>query len=1038
MNLHFDQPALFWLGLLILPLIAIGWRSLSGADLARRISALALRLLVLASLVVMLAGPHIKREHDSLTVIGLLDVSGSVRRFAQLPALDDPSPPGGPSYLEYLRDWFRQATDTKAPDDRFGLVVFDGEAVAIAAPTTGEYADDDLDVRTVPGTSIADAIRLGLAMFPADTARRLVLVSDGNETIGDAIEAARQAAGVSASSGPGALTGSRAVPIDVLPVAYRVAGDVQIVRLEAPPSAQPGQTITVRIVMEATQAARGRLSLRREGQPVDLNGAEPGRSRAVLVPEGPSVHLATVQLAETPVNRFEAVFEPEDPGADVLPDNNRAESFTATPGKGKILILDSRVQQRPNLLAAMLREAELPADVEPPESLPADLLSLQNYDLIILDNVPAHELTPAKHDLLARYVNDLGGGLIMLGGENSFGAGGWNGTTLEAVLPLELDPPREMRLPQAALVLILDRSGSMNMHVAGARATQQQVANEAAALAIESLRAESLVGVVTFNEFATEYIPLQRNDDPAALARKVRGITAGGGTDLGPALRKAHKMLNDVEAERKRVVCLSDGQSPKGGLESTVRGMVADNIKLTTIAVGDRADQEVMMQLAEIGKGEFYPVINPRALPQVLVDSVQIINKPLIKEVPFTPVVRPTGANLTIGMEDAPQLEGLVVTAPRDDPSAIIEMTHPDGEPLLARWQAGLGRVAAFTSDVGGTWSKSWTDWPVAASFFTQLVRTTARPAVSHDAELITTIRDGRLDITLEAADPEEGFLDYLQVEGTVYTPYGSPFSVRLLQTAPGRYETSIPARDPGNYIVALNPRRGSRQLAPVIGGASRTTGEEFRRYRSNLAMLDRIVQLTRGRHLDIAEPRAVHLFDRSGMPPSMSLLPAWRTVLWAGLALLLLDIASRRIAWSTGAARRLAARALARVVPASVRGREAAATLASLRRVSAEFDERLETDARDLERLQPPPPVEPPTRYAQPPDAPPPEPSKIAAVIGSLLGRSKAKEKEEPSEEPPQRPEGEEGPEPTGSTETTRGLLEAKRRTRKQLGDRR
>jgi Ca-activated chloride channel family protein len=978
----------------------------------------------------MLAGLHLRREHDSLTVIGLLDVSGSVRRFAQPPVSDETDMTETRSYLEYLRQWFRRATQTKAPDDRFGLVVFDGEAVALAAPTTGPYAVDDLDVRTVPGTSIADAIRLGLAMFPADTARRLVLVSDGNETIGDAIEAARQAAG--ASAGADALTRGRAVPIDVLPIAYRVSGDVQIARLEAPPGAQPGQTITVRIVMEATRETTGRLSLRCENQAVDLNGAEPGRSRNIVVPEGQSVQLAEVELAETPVNRFEAVFEPDDPAADVLPDNNRAESFTATPGKGKILILDSRVQERPSLPAAILREAGLPVSVEAPESLPGDLLSLQNYDLIILDNVPAHELPPAAHALLARYVNDLGGGLIMLGGENSFGAGGWNGTALEAVLPLELDPPREMRLPQAALVLVLDRSGSMNMHVAGARATQQEVANEAAALAIESLRAESLVGVVTFNEFASEYVPLQRNDDPAAIARKVRGITAGGGTNIGPALRKAHTMLENVEAERKRVVCLSDGQSPTGGLDAIVQGMVADNIKLTTIAVGDRADQNTMMRLAELGKGEFYPVINPKALPQVLVDSVQIINKPLIKEVPFVPVVRPTGASLTIGMENAPELEGLVVTAPRDDPRAVIELTDPDGEPLLARWQAGLGRVAAFTSDLGGPWSQNWVNWPVAARFFTQLARTTARPAVSHDAELITTIRDGRLQIILEAADPEEGFLDYLQVEGTVYAPHGDPIAVRLPQTAPGRYETSIPARDTGNYIVALNPRRGSRQLAPVIGGASRTTGEEFRRYRSNLALLDRIVELTAGRRLSLTEPGAVDLFDRSGMPPSVSLLPAWRDVLWAGLVLLLLDIAARRIAWSVGGVRRLAARALARVSPASVRGGEAAATLASLKRVSAEFDDRLETSARRVEKLQPPPPVEPPTRYESPGDAPSPEPSRIAAALSALLGRGRPKERARPTEEPAERPEEER----TGSTDTTRGLLEAKRRTRKQLGD--
>jgi len=1035
-NLHFDQPGLLWLGLLALPLLLVGWWSLTGADAARRIIALALRLLVLAALVVMLAGPHTKRQHDGLTVIGLLDVSGSVRRFAQLPGPEEDSVPGGRSYLQHLRSWLREATQTKAPEDRFGLVVFDGEAIAIAAPTVGDYADDNLDVRTVPGTSIADAIRLGLAMFPADTARRLILVSDGNETIGDAIEAARQAAGASAPADGGGLTSSRAVPIDVLPVAYRVTGDVQIIRVDAPPSAQPGQNVTVRIVMEATQPTTGRLNLRREGQPVDLNGGAPGRSRPVVVPAGQSVHLATVELAETPVNRFEAIFEPDDPGADALPDNNRAESFTATPGKGRILILDGHMQERPNHLAALLAEADLPVDLQPPEFLPADLLSLQNFDLVVLDNVPAHELTPQQHELLSRYVNDLGGGLIMLGGENSFGAGGWNGTALEAVLPLELDPPREMRLPEAALVLVLDRSGSMNLHVAGARASQQEVANEAAALAIESLRAESLVGVVTFNEFAYKTVPLQRNDEPTIIARKVRGITAGGGTDLGPALRKAHGMLNEVQADRKRVVCLSDGQSPKGGLEETVRSMVADNIKLTTIAVGDQADHEMLLRLAEIGKGEFYPVINPRALPRVLIDSVQILNKPLIKEVPFVPVVQPTGSNLTIGMEDAPQLDGLVVTAPRDDRTATIEMTHPDGEPLLAHWQAGLGRVAAFTSDLGGTWSQRWMDWPVAATFFTQLVRRTARPAVSHNAELITAVRDGRLHITLEAADEEEGYLDYLQVEGTVYTPYGSPLHVRLPQTAPGRYETTVPAGATGNYIVALNPRRGSRQLAPVIGGASRTTGEEFRRYQSNLAMLDRIVELTGGRRLDITDPRAVDLFDRRGMPRSVSLLPAWRAVLWISIALLLLDIASRRIAWSTAAARRLLARALARVAPSSARGREVAATLASLRQVSAQFDERLHSDAREVKKLQPPPPVEPPRRGEPPPDARPPEPSKIAAVLGSLLGRGKAKEKAPQAQAPPARPE-KDAAEPAGSTETTRSLLAAKRRARKQLGDR-
>jgi Mg-chelatase subunit ChlD len=1021
----FDQPALLLLGLIALPLVVLGWRAMRGTDLLRRTTILAARTILLVGLAVTLAGPSTRREHDHLTVIGLLDISGSVRRFAEIPTEDETATR---TYLQHLREWFRaataSATGTRTPDDRFGLVVFDGEAIAVAPPTRALDGagglDDDLDVSTAAGTNIAEAIRLGLAMFPGDTARRLVLVTDGNETVGDAVAAARAAAGVAGGAGT-------AVPIDVLPVAYRVAGDVQIARVEAPSYAQPGQTVTVRIIVDATDEASGRLTLRREGEAVDLDPAAPGRSRRVDVPAGRSVHLATVVLGESPVNRFEAVFEPDDPAADGLPDNNRAEAFTPTPGKGRILVVDGLVNQRANPLADVLRAAGLPVDVEPPGLVPGDLLALQNFDLVVLDNVPAYELTTDQQTLLGRYVNDLGGGLIMVGGERSFGAGGWNGTPVEEVLPLELDPPKELRLPEAALVLVLDQSGSMSRPVAGARASQQEVANEAAALAIESLRAESLVGVVTFHSFATEHVPLQRNDDPSRIARRVRSITAGGGTNIAPALRTAQRMLNGVEADRKRVVCLSDGQSPTGGLEKIAEQMAAEGIRLTTIAVGDDADHETLKRLADIGGGAFYPVYNPKALPRVLVDSVQVINKPLVKEGPFVPVVRPTGSTLTIGMDAAPPLGGLVVTAPRDDPRAAIEMTHPDGEPLLAQWQAGLGRAAAFTSDSGGAWSESWAAWPTGAAFWTQLARNTARPAVSHEAELIPTFRDDRLEIMLEASGDDEGFLDYLEVTGTVYAPDGTAMPVRLPQTAPGRYETSVPAREAGNYIVALNPRRGGRRLAPVIGGASRPTGAEFRRYRSDLAVLDRIASETGGRRLDLAAPEAVDLFDRAGMPVSVALLPLWPLLLWVALGLLLLDVACRRIAWSGAAIRALVVRAVTRVTPAHVRGGEVAATLASLREVS----DRRPADLRGGEPSAPPPAPAP--RASAPEEAAPPEPSKVSAALDVLLGRAK--------EDRPRAATGDDdaAPEPRdadadAASETTSSLLAAKRKARDRL----
>ena len=1031
MNLRFEQPALLWFALLALPLVIIGWRVLSAMDGLRRGVVLALRTLLLLALIVMLAGPHTLRRHDQLTVIGILDVSRSVQQFVgrdlQISGQPVPSgivaedadestpPPRASSVVESLREWFRVATRSRHPDDRFGLIVFDGRAIAISAPARGRYVDDNLDIRMADGTNIAEAIRLGLAMFPPDTARRMILVSDGNETIGESLEAARQAAGTSRDDPASELRRS-SVPIDVAPLPYRVDREVQVVRVESPPTAQPQQAVTVRIVLESTAATSGMLTLHHEGEPVDLNGDQPGSSRRIAVPEGQSVQLAGVMLGETPVNRFEATFEVDDPDFDTVSENNRAESFTATPSKGTILVLDARAERGgSNALADTLRAADLDVTLSSPAVLETDLLSLQRYALIVLDNVAASQFSAQQHELLGRYVNNLGGGLIMAGGPDSFGAGGWNGTAVEQVLPLELDPPKELRLPTAALVLVLDKSGSMNHAVAGARATQQEVANEGAALAVESLRSESMVGVVTFDFGAHTLVPLQRNDDPKRIAEKIRSIQADGGTNLEPALWRAYELLRDAEVQNKRVVCLSDGRSQTTELDHIARRMAADNIRLTTIAVGDDADIETLQRLADVGGGEFYNVRNPRTLPRVLVDSVQALNKPLIKEVPFAPIVQPTGSELALDLRQPPTLGGLVITAPRPDARATIELTAPDGEPVLAHWQAGLGRVAAFTSAASGPWAEQWVGSTSYATFWTQLARAMSRLPMSGEGELIAEIRDGRLQVTYEQTAGAEQAGDYLSIDGVVYSPAGDATDIKLKQVAPGRYETNLSVDTSGNYIIALSPRQGERRLPPVVGGASLATSPEFRSYRSNEPLLEQIAQMTGGRVLDIREPLEADLFRRDALTPSVSVQPAWRSLLWAALVLLLLDAASRRIAWDSATIRRLATRAMERVRPARIRGEEALATLSGLRQVSEQSETRqraMRAETIDSSAASPPlsddvstridpassiagiaPTTDEPDRGQGHAAASAPDSVQVAAALDALLGRKRAAE---------------------------------------------
>ncbi|MCH7571775.1 MAG: VWA domain-containing protein, partial [Planctomycetes bacterium] len=378
MLVTFDKPALLLLAIILLPLLIHGWRSTIGMDRMRRILILFFRSSLTLALCAILAGPHIRQQHNHLTVIGLLDTSGSVRRFAKLPEIPEL---GRSANIEYLRRWLREATETKAPDDRFGLVVFDGDAIAISAPTKGDYVDDNLDVTMHEGTNIAQAVSLGLAMFPADTAKRLVLISDGNETSGDLLAAARQAAGGSGLKVQQFDLDRLRIPIDILPITYTVTGDVQVVRVEAPPNARPGQTVTVRIILEATEPTEGSLTLLREGRPNDINGRKPGYSRQVFLAPGQSVHLAQVVLGNTPINRFEAIFEASDPTTDIFVANNRAEAFTATPAKGTVLVVDRMAGQQSNYLVDLLNAADIPSSAQSPEQFPLDLLTMQAYDL---------------------------------------------------------------------------------------------------------------------------------------------------------------------------------------------------------------------------------------------------------------------------------------------------------------------------------------------------------------------------------------------------------------------------------------------------------------------------------------------------------------------------------------------------------------------------------------------------------------------------------------------------------------------------------
>ncbi|HYF13709.1 MAG TPA: VWA domain-containing protein [Phycisphaerales bacterium] len=911
MHFFFEDPRWLWLGALAAPLVIVAWRTFDTMTGLRRGVSVAARILLFFLLAAMLAGLSTRRETNKLAVIAVVDRSGSVDRFF---------PGGGERSAAAVRSFLNEATAERGAEDLVGVVSFDGGPAVTAGASRADGWERQLTPRGVPGTDIAQALQLASAIVPPDAAGRVVLFSDGNQTSGDALEAARAIA-----ARAGMARGGR-LPIDVVPLSYALRNEVVVEGVDAPPGAPARSTISVRVLLRSTGPAAGSLRLLREGVDIDLNGDEPGVTRPVALRAGRTVEEVEVTLPAGRVHRFRAVFEPDVAGVDeargrttlagdTVTENNEGGAFTIAPDTGTVLLVTNDPEPA---LGAVLERAGIVVQRTPPDTVPADALALQAFDMVILDNVPADAIGPDVQTLLTSFVRDLGGGLAMVGGPNSFGAGGWKGSRIAEVLPVHLDLPDRVVAPEVATLFIIDNSGSMRRPVLGSPRNQQEIANEATALAIESLDKNDLVGVITFNSSAGVLAELSRNDNAAETARRVRGIGSGGGTDLAEGLERGISQMRGALAKTKQVVILTDGKSQRTeDLPRLVDQLRTMDCKVSTIAVGDDADLATLADLARRGNGAFYHAADPQSLPKVFLKAVRVQRSPLIREGDFRPVTLASGSPITRGLGAVPALGGLVITRPREEPTVTVAMAAPTGEPVLAHWSVGLGQVVAFTSDAGSRWAAGWLGWPGYEAMWLQLVRSAARPAGASPMRADLAPVGGRaLRLRLYAADEAGDPVGGASATATVYAPDGTTSELALSPAGAGVFEVLLNADKPGSYIAAVKPRAPGRRIAPVIVGASVQEGDEYRTLASDETLLARVAEATGGRVLSLTRATGAGLFDRRGIAPATAVTPLWKPLMIAALVALLLDIASRRVAWDRYFSRRfrgdLAAQALA------------------------------------------------------------------------------------------------------------------------------
>lgn len=797
---------------------------------------------------------------DHMTVVAAIDTSPSIdargREWAR----------------RYVADLQRQLV----PGDELAVLAFAATTELLRAPGAPAPLPDALPTPGAPATDLAAALDAAMALLPAEGARRVVLVTDGNETRGDA---ERRIPWLRAAG----------VRVDAAVPPQSVEADIRVERVLAPETAGVDSPVPVRVFARNDGPLRPAvLNLYLDGQIAD--------SSAVELPPGRSAMSLASRLTAEGSHRLRAELRIDD---DPQPANNAREVGITLRDPTRALVLTTRPR---SVIADALIRKEVRADVRAPAAL-RSAGALSDYHLVILEDVTASDLPAATLEILERWVRENGGGLVVVGGAASYGDPAMARTLLKRLLPVTLEPNRPkpgMREP-LALFLVIDRSNSMgyNSRVSTQRDGEKlRYAKQAAVAVVRQLKDQDLVGVVVFDSKPHEVAPLRplsQNRKP--LEDLLPRLVENGGTDFLDALATARAQLAKARVRQRHIILLTDGDTNRAApaeYRSLIDQIAADGIQVTTIRIGDNTvNLELLQNISRRTGGEFHYVENAKALPDLMLrEATRALAPASAGSESFYPDIT-DASPLLEGLDDPslPALAGYAYAKPRPGADVLLHVPRLERrDPLLAVWQYGLGRVAAFTASPRDD-AEAWVAWPAFTKFWSQLGRWTARP--HGDDELAVDVhRDGgvtELDVRAFGPSADAATLTArLQIndetvrEVTLVPNQPRRFRARLLDLPPGRYPLTVIKR------TAAGTASQRTQLI-TVPATDDSAAAEFRRSEPDLALLGRITSATGGR-LD-APPEA--LLDRqpgtrrAAYPLDVLLIPL-------ALALFLADTALR------------------------------------------------------------------------------------------------------------------------------------------------
>ncbi len=776
----------------------------------------------------------------------------------------------GAEGLKMVYETARLVRESLPGDSEVGYVAAGREARLLGNPSSDSFtagAEAGVEVMEAIGSAsnFEQAARLAKGIFPGGSSRHLVLVGDGVETAGSLMALAREAV----------VAG---IKIHAVGVAGDVQPDVRVTRLVSSQSRlNEGASLELEATIESSLSGPGRVRLFENGIEVESNDVE-------LV----AGELTTLRFKRVPEKRniynYRVViegFEEED----AIPENNEALSIVDVRGKPLLLYVEGEEGESRYLVDAMSREG-IRLDVRSPDGLPNSLQELAGYDGIVLSDIPAHRIGEGRMVAIRDYVEKLGGGFVMIGGMNSFGVGGYYRTPIEEILPVKLKAPDQEEFQSSALALVIDRSGSM----AGQKI---EICKSAAIASAELLSPKDSIGIYAFDSQVHEIVPMTKVTSTSTIASQISLLGSGGGTNIYPGMVMAREELNQVKAKIKHMIVLTDGQTSGQGYQALASQCQAEGITISTVAVGSGAQVGLLQAIAAAGGGQSYVTMDPGSIVRIFTQDTMTHTGRMIREDAFEPMMvekHPMIRDWEDGL--APPLLGYVKTNRKA--TSQIPLVTDTGDPLLAHWRFGLGKVTAFTSDCKSRWAALWvSDWEGYSQLWSQILRETARPpqGLNMDLRLEQDGEDVHIEVDLaeDAGTRKNGATVEADIFHVPANALGSGMkefaTLPLDQEGPGWYEANFRPVDPGVYLVRA---RSGSQL--VSAGYVHNPSSEVATGRVDEELLRKVCEMTGGTFLD--SPYAKLELTGTNVAKYYEL---WPLLMKLFLALFLVDLCVRR-----------------------------------------------------------------------------------------------------------------------------------------------